>query len=98
MRESMVQGVKNSGAAAAPGAELLLEAGGLSRLPVAVLWHLWLATGRALPAMGLATLRAWMHRSRQRRRLAELTDRELDDIGISRDAAMREAGKPFWID
>jgi uncharacterized protein YjiS (DUF1127 family) len=32
----------------------------------------------------------------QRQQLGELDDRLLDDIGITRDAARREAGKHFW--
>lgn len=38
----------------------------------------------------------WSARERQRRRLAELDDRLLDDIGISREAAAAEAAKGFW--
>ncbi|QYX56123.1 DUF1127 domain-containing protein [Roseovarius sp. SCSIO 43702] len=33
---------------------------------------------------------------RERRALARLSDRALRDIGISRDAALREARRPFW--
>jgi uncharacterized protein YjiS (DUF1127 family) len=46
-----------------------------------------------------ATLRLWIERSRQRRHLAELArwdDHLLKDIGVSRDATLREAAKPFW--
>lgn len=35
-------------------------------------------------------------RSRQRRALAELDDRLLRDIGVTRRDATIEAGKPFW--
>jgi uncharacterized protein YjiS (DUF1127 family) len=38
----------------------------------------------------------WIERARQRRCLAELSDRSLKDIGISRCDALREARKPFW--
>ena len=38
----------------------------------------------------------WMGRSRQRRALANLDDRLLEDIGITRSAAAREGAKPFW--
>lgn len=34
--------------------------------------------------------------SGQRRRLASLDDRALEDIGVSREAARREAARPFW--
>jgi uncharacterized protein YjiS (DUF1127 family) len=39
---------------------------------------------------------SWVVRSRQRRALAELDKRFLDDIGVSPDEARREAAKPFW--
>ena len=38
----------------------------------------------------------WNERARQRRHLSGLTQRELDDIGVSREAALQEAAKPFW--
>lgn len=38
----------------------------------------------------------WFDRRRQRRVLAELTDDQLRDIGLSRGQAAREASKPFW--
>ena len=48
-------------------------------------------------------LRAWVgflwtgfERCRQRRALADLDDRLLHDIGITRSEAQREAAKPFW--
>lgn len=34
--------------------------------------------------------------SRERATLRDLTDRELADIGLTRDAANAEAGRPFW--
>ena len=38
-----------------------------------------------------------MHdRWQQRQALADLEDRLLDDIGITREEAEREARKPFW--
>jgi uncharacterized protein YjiS (DUF1127 family) len=33
---------------------------------------------------------------RQRHTLRELDDRQLDDIGITREQALREANKLFW--
>ncbi|MFD1157491.1 DUF1127 domain-containing protein [Roseovarius aestuarii] len=33
---------------------------------------------------------------RQRRVLARLDDAALDDIGLSRDDALRESRRPFW--
>lgn len=38
----------------------------------------------------------WPDRHRQRRALREMDDDRLDDLGISRSAAMREGRKPFW--
>jgi uncharacterized protein YjiS (DUF1127 family) len=38
----------------------------------------------------------WLRRRRTRRALAALNDYELRDIGITRDDARRETGKPFW--
>ena len=46
-----------------------------------------------------AIIGLWLARSRQRRHLGELAewdDHLLKDIGVSRDAALREAAKPFW--
>ena len=42
------------------------------------------------------TLLAWQDRANQRIQLAELDDRALADIGVSRGAAKAEAEKPFW--
>ena len=42
------------------------------------------------------TIRVALVRHRQRRALAELDDRLLDDIGITRSRAMNEANKPLW--
>ena len=45
-------------------------------------------------------VRIWSARCRERRALRELMeqidDRLLEDIGISRKQARREAAKPFW--
>ena len=41
-------------------------------------------------------IRTWLQRSRQRRALAELDDRMLRDIIVTRSQAEREAAKPFW--
>jgi uncharacterized protein YjiS (DUF1127 family) len=43
-----------------------------------------------------ATVSHWHSKSRQRQALAELDSQQLDDIGVSRSAADREARKPFW--
>jgi len=39
----------------------------------------------------------WQERARQRHDLAALDARALRDIGISRETAMAEARKPFWV-
>lgn len=44
----------------------------------------------------VAAIAGWSARAQQRRRLAELDDRLLRDIGLDRPAALREAEKPFW--
>jgi uncharacterized protein YjiS (DUF1127 family) len=60
------------------------------------------ATGTARTGSALvlrrcgATLCVWQERGRQRRALRRLDDRLLDDIGVTRAAATREAGAPFW--
>ena len=48
------------------------------------------------PSKVLALAGSWYRRARQRRQLADLSDRQLADIGISRAEACAEAGKPFW--
>jgi len=58
-------------------------------------WRLALAVlMRAVVAMVLA----WRRRAGKRDDLRRLTDRQLDDIGLSRAEAEREAAKPFWRD
>ncbi len=59
----------------------------------------------ARPASVLAALRlaacavlAWRERAVQRRELAELPEYMLRDIGLTRDQALVEAGKPFWVE
>ena len=52
-----------------------------------------------LAYLGAAAVRAvlfWMERSRQRRALAELDDRLLRDIGLTREEALQECANPFW--
>lgn len=38
----------------------------------------------------------WTAVSRQRRKLSEMSDSQLDDIGISRSEALREAERAPW--
>lgn len=39
---------------------------------------------------------SWLERNRSRRALAELDDRLMRDIGLSRSEAMDESVLPFW--
>ncbi|MFY9957354.1 DUF1127 domain-containing protein [Bradyrhizobium sp.] len=42
------------------------------------------------------TLHTWRERVRQRRELAQWTDRDLHDVGLSWSDIVHEAEKPFW--
>ena len=42
------------------------------------------------------TLHLWQERRRQRRELAQWTDRDLHDVGLSWSDIIHEAEKPFW--
>ena len=44
----------------------------------------------------LHTLATWQQRSAERQQLAQLSDRSLRDLGLSRADTAREATKPFW--
>ena len=49
-----------------------------------------------------STAGRWFARSRQRRALREIAERNdfhlLKDIGVTQEVALREADKPFWRD
>jgi len=45
----------------------------------------------------LARVRTWRARSRVRRQLAVMSERELQDIGTCRAEIADEVGKPFWL-
>jgi uncharacterized protein YjiS (DUF1127 family) len=45
----------------------------------------------------LAQVRRWRTRSRVRRQLAVMSERELQDIGTCRTEIADEVGKPFWL-
>jgi uncharacterized protein YjiS (DUF1127 family) len=56
----------------------------------------------AEPAKGwfarlVSTLRLWRRRVRERRALAELTQRELADFGATNADVYRELRTPFWM-
>ena len=42
------------------------------------------------------TLHTWRDRVRQRRELAQWTDRDLHDVGLSWSDIVHEVEKPFW--
>jgi uncharacterized protein YjiS (DUF1127 family) len=42
------------------------------------------------------TIHVWRDRQRQRRELAQWTDRDLHDVGLAWSDIAREAEKPFW--
>jgi uncharacterized protein YjiS (DUF1127 family) len=44
----------------------------------------------------VATLREWRRRTRERAELAQLDDRTLKDIGLTRADAEFLSNKPFW--
>jgi uncharacterized protein YjiS (DUF1127 family) len=44
----------------------------------------------------LKTLREWLRRSRSRRDLMALNNRELWEMRLTRADALEEANKPFW--
>ena len=56
--------------------------------------------GLGVPTISLVRvvklIRLWTAKSAQRRHLATLTLRELEDVGISPEAAAAEAAKAFW--
>ena len=52
--------------------------------------------GRRVLAQLAETLHVWRQRYEARRELAQWSDRELHDIGLSSGDAIYEASKPFW--
>ena len=53
-------------------------------------------TGRHMLSSLARSIEIWLIRQQERQELSSLDDRLLDDIGISREDALWEAGKPFW--
>jgi uncharacterized protein YjiS (DUF1127 family) len=51
---------------------------------------------RSLGVAVVDVLLVWIERSRSRRQILKLDARMLEDIGVSRTDAVREARKPFW--
>jgi len=52
--------------------------------------------GSSLLAQLADTLHTWRERQNQRRELAQWTERDLHDIGLSWSDVVYEAEKPFW--
>jgi uncharacterized protein YjiS (DUF1127 family) len=52
--------------------------------------------GRSLLGQWAETFHVWRQRYAARRELANWSDRELHDIGVSSGDAIYEASKPFW--
>lgn len=42
------------------------------------------------------TIHAWRERARSRHELAQWSERDLHDVGISRSDILHETEKPFW--
>jgi len=53
------------------------------------------APGRGGAKKGLLDI--WWERRTARLRLAEMSDHNLQDIGLTREDALKEAEKPFWM-
>lgn len=51
----------------------------------------------ARPLRLRSVLATWTRRMQSRGRLAELDDRLLADIGLTRDDVRKETRKPFWV-
>jgi uncharacterized protein YjiS (DUF1127 family) len=52
--------------------------------------------GQGFFALLSETLHVWRERQRERRELAQWTDRDLHDVGLSWSDIAHEAEKPFW--
>ena len=70
--------------------------GALERWRGTVLLKAVLRLIRNTTASGRSTIAGWIERRAQRRALANLDDRLLNDIGKTRAEANAEAKKPFW--
>ena len=54
------------------------------------------AAGQTMLSRWISKIAVWLDRRQGRQDLSELDDRLLADVGISREDALWEAGKPFW--
>lgn len=50
-----------------------------------------------LPEKAIGEMYKWQTRLKDRQAISEMTDAQLKDIGITRESAMTEARKPFYI-
>jgi uncharacterized protein YjiS (DUF1127 family) len=46
----------------------------------------------------VALVQTWWRRAQQRHELAELSDAQLRDVGLTRYTVAREAAKSFWLE
>jgi len=53
-------------------------------------------TNHHVPSQLSDTFHLWRQRYQARRELAQWTDRDLHDVGLSRSDVVFEAEKPFW--
>lgn len=60
-------------------------------------WQLVPVTLRALATAGMRLLLRCDAAAQSRHRLTSLTDRELADVGLSRDDVRRAVGDPYWM-
>ena len=53
---------------------------------------------RTLVSLAWRQLKRWYQLAEQRRRLANLNDEALKDLGLSRADVLQESERPFWDD
>jgi uncharacterized protein YjiS (DUF1127 family) len=68
------------------------------RFQMSTYTHLLMTNHHELSAWSRAagTVRLWWQRHQQRRELAQWTERDLHDLGLSWSEMIAEADKPFW--
>ncbi|WP_420547049.1 DUF1127 domain-containing protein [Curvivirga sp.] len=70
--------------------------GGTSGLLVDTMADIMSGFGSAVASV-VAAARTWQARVEERKHLASLDARLLDDMGMTRADALREGNKPFWM-
>jgi len=68
----------------------------LRKRSVAELWGMWLRVVWALLLRAAPPLTVWRQRAWERRMLAQMTERDLHDMRMTRHDAKVESNKPFW--